>query len=95
MFLFTLIKVVFLNCFYLEEGSNKGINDEFANTEELEKQRVHDEQGRITNSHKEADKQNLECKGIKSDSDEDVSKTGNKSNASSDAEVPNVYVLNV
>ncbi|CAI6356891.1 unnamed protein product [Macrosiphum euphorbiae] len=62
------------------------MNDEFANTEELEKQRVHDEQGRITNSHKEADKQNLECKGNKSDSDEDISKAGNESNAGSDAE---------
>ncbi|XP_003245387.1 28 kDa heat- and acid-stable phosphoprotein-like isoform X2 [Acyrthosiphon pisum] len=69
-----------------EEGSNKEINDEFANTEELEKQRVRDEQGRITNIHKEADKQNPECKGNKSDSDEDISKTGNESNAGSDAE---------
>ncbi|XP_060859643.1 uncharacterized protein LOC132936877 isoform X1 [Metopolophium dirhodum] len=86
MFLFTSIKFVFLNCFYLEEGSIKGINDEFANTEELEKQRLRDEQGIITNSHKEADKQNLECKGIKNDSDEDVSTTGNGSNAGSDSE---------
>ncbi|XP_060859645.1 uncharacterized protein LOC132936877 isoform X3 [Metopolophium dirhodum] len=68
------------------EGSIKGINDEFANTEELEKQRLRDEQGIITNSHKEADKQNLECKGIKNDSDEDVSTTGNGSNAGSDSE---------
>jgi len=47
---------------------------------------VHDEQGKTINSHKEADEQNLECKGNKSDSDEDI-KTGSESNAGSDAEV--------
>lgn len=84
MFLFTSIKFIFLNFFYLEKESNKGINDELTNMEELEKQRVRDEQSQITNSHKEAD--DLKCKGNKSDSDENI-KTGSESNAGSDAEV--------
>lgn len=84
MFLFTSIQFVFLNCFYLEKESNKGINDELTNMEELEKQRVHDEQSQITNSHKEAD--DLKRKGNKSDSDENL-KTGSESNAGLDAEV--------
>ncbi|KAL4134814.1 hypothetical protein QTP88_006523 [Uroleucon formosanum] len=66
-----------------KKESNKGINDELTNMEELEKQRVHDEQSQITNSHKEAD--DLKRKGNKSDSDENL-KTGSESNAGLDAE---------
>jgi len=75
---------MFLNCFYLEKWSNKGINDELTNMEELEKQRVRDKQSQITNNHKEAD--DLKCKGNKSDGDEDI-KTGSESNVGSDSEV--------
>jgi len=74
------------HCFYPEKGSNKRTNDEFSTIEELEKQKVRDEQGPITNSLKEADEENLECKGHKSDSDEDV-KSRSESNADSDADV--------
>jgi len=51
---------------------------------------VRDEEGQITNSLKEADEENLECKRHKSDSDEDV-KSGSESNAGSDADVMFIF----
>ncbi|KAL5238621.1 hypothetical protein ACI65C_006031 [Semiaphis heraclei] len=67
---------------YKMRSTHKEKNDELANIEELEKQRVCTEQVRVTN--RDADNENLVSKDLKSDSDEDVT-SGSESNAGSEA----------
>lgn len=86
---FIILIDLFENYFYLEmRSTHKEKNDELANIEELEKQRVCTEQVRVTN--RDADNENLVSKDLKSDSDEDVT-SGSESNAGSEAYVMFIY----